>query len=345
MVIPNLQRTDLGFYSLKFTLNDDSYFSSAIEIQVNSEGQTKVLARNKLTDAAQSGLTGGVMLGYNGTQIFNTTNAVVDPNAPFVCGLAPGAAYWFAYQAPTNGLMSIDTTNSSFPTLLAVFTYTGTLYSYTNLVSVTCDNNSGGTGTNASFIQFTTTTGGNYFIVVGGVNGARGIAHLNYSLDPAPPPMPPSVTSQPQPLLVAAQTAVTLSVAANGTAPLAYQWKKGNYSLSQQTNATLLLRSPRNQDSGNYIVVVTNIAGAVTSAPANVTVIGSTFVSLNTASNLLVSVFPGVRGYQYSADCGTNPVAGAWSYWTNAFPDYGGLIWLTNSTTDYNALFLRVHAP
>src|SRR5664279_2878195 len=115
LVIPSLQRTDLGFYSLKFTLNDDSYFSPTIEIQVNSEGQTKVLARNKLADAAQSGLTGGLMLDYNGTQIFNTTNAVVDPNAPLVCGVAPGATYWFSYQAPTNGLMSIDTTNSSFP--------------------------------------------------------------------------------------------------------------------------------------------------------------------------------------------------------------------------------------
>ncbi len=345
LVIPSLQRTDLGFYSLKFYLNDDSFFSSAIEIQVNSEGQPKVLARNKVADAAQSGLIGGFMLGYNGTQIFNTTNAIVDTNAPAICGVAPGAAYWFSYQAPTNGIMTIDTTNSSFPTLLAVFTYTGVLTSYADLIPVACDNNGGGIGTNASSVQFITTTGGNYFIVVGGVNGARGIAHLNYSLNADPPPTPPFVTGQPQPLLVAAQTAVTLSVAANGTAPLAYRWQKDNSVLHQQTNATLLLRSPQTKDSGKYTVVITNLAGAVTSAPANVTVLSSPLVSLNSASNWLVSAFPGVRGYQYSVDCATIPVGGAWWPWTNAAPDYGGVIWLTNSTTDYSSLFLRVHTP
>lgn len=345
LVIPSLQRTNLGLYALKLYLNDDSFFSSAIEIQVNSEGQSKVLARNKLADAARSGLTGGVMLGYNGTQIFTTTNAIVDTNAPAICGVPPGAAYWFSYQAPTNGIMTIDTGNSSFATLLAVFTYTGTLTSYTNLIPVACDNNTGGTGTNTSQVQFLATNGGNYFIVVGGVNGARGIAHLNYSLSPGLPSVPPILTSQPQPLMVVTQTAVALSVVAGGTAPFAYQWWKNNSALKQQTNASLLLRSPQIQDSGRYTVVVTNLVGAITSAPAPVTVVSSAFVSWNAASNWLVSAFPGKRGFQYTADCAANLSPGAWWSWTNALPDYGGIVWFTNSTTGYNTLFLRVHTP
>lgn len=247
LLIPNLQETNLGFYSLKFELNDDHFFSSAIEVQVNSEGLKKVLARNKLPDAAASGLSGGLMLGYNGTQIFNTTNAIVDPNAPAICGEAPGAAYWFSYQAPTNGLMTIDTSNSAFATLLAAFTYAGVLTSYTNLIPVACDNNSGGIGTNFSQIQFVVTNGGNYFVVVGGVNGARGIAHLNYSLTPVLAPVSPVLTSQPQSLLVAPQTAVALGVVAGGTPPFAYQWWKNKTKLYQQTNDTLLLRSPQSQ--------------------------------------------------------------------------------------------------
>jgi hypothetical protein len=159
LVIPSLKSTDLGFYSLKFYLNDDSFFSSSIEVQVNSEGQKGVLARYKMADAAQSGLIGGFMLGYNGTQIFNTTNSIVDTNAPAICGVPPGPAYWFSYKAPASGLMTISTTNSTFPTLLAVFTYSGVLNSYTDLVSVACDNNSGGTGTNTSSVQFLTTAG------------------------------------------------------------------------------------------------------------------------------------------------------------------------------------------
>jgi hypothetical protein len=354
LLIPSLQRTNLGLYSLRFELNDDSFFSSTIEIQVNSEGQNQVLARNKIADAAlsgltpnatQSGLSGGVVLGYNGTQIFNTTNAVVDTNAPLVCGVPPGAAYWFSYQAPTNGIMTIDTGNSSFATLLAVFTYTGVLTSYTNLVPVACDNNSGGTGTNTSQVSFVTTNGGNYFIVVGGVNGARGIAHLNYSLSAGLPPTPPVLTSSPLPLLASANTAVAFSAVAGGTAPLSYQWWKNNSRLRQQTNASLLFAQPASQDTANYFVVVTNMAGAVTSAPASLTVIGSAVVNLNAASNTLVSAFPGIRGYQYSVDYTAGLAAGVWVHFTNAFPDYGGLIWVTNSTASFGSLLLRVHTP
>lgn len=354
LIIPSLQRTNLGFYSLKFYLDDDSFFSSAIEIQVNSEGQPNVLARNKIADAAQSGLNltltqsgqnTGVMLGYNGTQIFNNTNAIVDTNAPLICGVAPGAAYWFSYRAPTNGIMTVDTGGSSFATLLAVFTYTGVLVSYTNLTFVACDNNNGGTGTNTSWVQFAVTNGGNYFIVVGGVNGARGIAHLNYSLSAGLPAQPPVLTSPPQPLTVSAQTAVALSVVAGGTAPFAYQWWKNNSRLKQQTNANLLLRSPQNADSGNYFVVVTNISGAVTSAPAALIVISAPILNFNAAANSLVAAFPVIRGYQYGVDCAEIPAGSGWWFWTNSFPDYGGVLWLTNATTDHSQLFLRVHTP
>ena len=354
LIIPSLQRTNLGFYSLKFYLDDDSFFSSAVEIQVNSEGQPDVLARNKIADAALSGMgasaasqgaKSGVVLGYNGTQIFNTTNAVVDTNAPMVCGVAPGAAYWFSYQAPTNGIMTVDTIGSSFPTLLAVFTYTGVLTSYTNLISVACDNNNGGTGTNISVVQFATTNGGNYFIVVGGVNGARGIAHLNYTLSTVLPAAPPVLSSQPQPLTVVTQTAVAFNVVASGTGPFAYQWWKNNSRLKQQTNASLLLRSPQLSDAGNYTVVVTNISGSVTSAPAALTVMTAPVLSVNLAASTLVVAFPGIRGYKYTVDCASIPVRSGWWAWTNALPDYGGVIWLTNTTTDHSQMFLRVHTP
>lgn len=355
LIIPSLQRTNLGFYSLKFYLNDDSFFSSAVEIQVNSEGQSKVLARNKIADAAlsglnpaaaQSGLASGVIIGYNGTQIFNTSSAIVDPNAPLICGVPPGAAYWFSYQAPTNGIMTLTTSNSSFATLLAVFTYTGTLTSYADLIPVACDNNNGGTGTGTSSVQFAATNGANYFIVVGGVNGAAGIAHLNYSLSPGFVVLvPPILTTQPQSLIVVTQTAVALSVVVSGTTPLAYQWWKNNSVIRQQTNASLLLRSPQNSDAGNYTVVVTNSAGAVTSAPANVTVISSPLIRLNPNAQTMVSGFPGIRGYQYSADVSVNLAPASWVHLTNAFPDYGGVIWLTNSTQNYSVQLQRVHTP
>jgi hypothetical protein len=349
LVIPNLQTNNLGFYSLQFELSDDTFSSSAIEIQVNSEGQQNVLARNKIADAAQSGLTPssipGVTIGYNGTQIYNTTNAVVDPTAPLICGVAPGAAYWFSYTAPTNGVMSVDTAGSEIPTLLASFTYSGLLVSYANLISLACDNNAS-TGTNTdSNIQFAVTNGGNYFIVVGGVNGARGVVQLNYSLAADPPLAAPVLTSQPQGLLVSAGTAVALSTVASGSGTLSYSWWKDNALMRGKTNASILLDRPAVSDSGNYLVIVTNASGSVTSAPAVVTVISAPLAALNSASNYLVSAFPATRGYQYQADCTAALTPGSWLNFNSLFPDYGGILWLTNSTLSNNCLFVRVHTP
>ena len=372
LVIPSLQDTNLGFYSVELQLDDDSFFSTPVEIQVNSEGQTNVLARYKIADAAQSGLTQSnstfaasirtssfravpaaftptpssstVVLGYNGTQIFNTTNAIFDTNAPTICGATGGAPYWFSYQAPTNGIMTVDTSGSSFNTLLGVFTYNGTLTSYTNLISVTCDITSGSNGL-PSMVQFQTQTSRNYFIVLDGVNGARGIAHLNYALSTGLSPQPPLIASQPRSLVVFQKTPVALSTVARGTAPFAYQWWRSNLKLPQQTNASLLLYNPQSQDSGTYAVVVTNSSGTVTSSPAIVSVISAPLTTLNVASNWFISAFPGTRGFQYSVDSSGSTSIGSWLHLTNAFPDYGGIIWLTNVMKNNNSMFLRVHSP
>jgi hypothetical protein len=345
LVIPSLQRTNLGFYTVKLQLEDDSFYSTPVEVQVNSEGDQSVLARYKAADAGQSGLmhAHGVTLGFNGTQIFNTTNSILDTNAPSLCGAVGGAPYWFAYQAPTNGIMTVDTSGSSFSTLLGAFTYDGKFTNYAQLIPVTCDITNGSNGL-PSQIDFVTDNGRNYFIVLDGVNGARGIAHLNYSLTPGFPAVPPLITAQPQSLTAAKQTAVAMTVAAGGTPPMAYQWYLNSASLKNQTNASLLFNNPRTQDSGLYTVVVTNVVGAVTSAPAMMNVIAGPIAQFNAASNWMVSGFPAARGYQYVADCCLSGPSSGWYYWTNAFPDYGGIVWLTNAI-DRDALFIRVHSP
>ena len=64
---------------------------------------------------------------------------------------------------------------------------------------------------------------------------------------------------------------ITLTVTATGTSP-AYQWRKDSVPLSGQTTASLplLLTAAATND---YTVVVTNIAGSVTSAPGHVVVL------------------------------------------------------------------------
>ena len=284
-----------------------------------------------------------MVAGYDGTQIFNTTFATTDTNEPPICGVSGQASYWFSYVAPAAGTMTMDTAGSAFDTLLGVFTYDGVLYSYTNLYSVTCNDNNGTNMT--SWVQFLTEKGRNYFIVIAGANGARGVAYLNYSLSAGQSNTPPYVTAPPRSLTVATSTPIALSVVANGTAPFTYQWTHDGVKMSHQTSDSLLLSKPKPSDAGAYTVLISNALGSVTSATAYVEVLSAPKTGLNASSPYFVAAFPAVRGNQYAVLSSGSLSGEIWLPWTNAFPDYGGVIWLTNDIRFTNAQFLRLQSP
>jgi uncharacterized delta-60 repeat protein len=64
----------------------------------------------------------------------------------------------------------------------------------------------------------------------------------------------------------------SLAVAAVGTSPLSYQWRKDGTALGRGTTAALTLTNLQGSDAGAYSVVVSNQYGSVTSSPAFVTV-------------------------------------------------------------------------
>lgn len=78
----------------------------------------------------------------------------------------------------------------------------------------------------------------------------------------------PIITAQPQGQSAAAGGNATFKVSASGTAPLTFQWQKNNAGLAGQTAATLALMNLTASDSGDYRVLISNRAGAVTSAVA-----------------------------------------------------------------------------
>lgn len=85
----------------------------------------------------------------------------------------------------------------------------------------------------------------------------------------------PTITLQPQKRTVVEGTNYTFTVTASGTMPLSYQWRLNGSELAGQTNFTLPLTNIQTTNAGNYQVVVTNIAGAVTSVVATLTVRGT----------------------------------------------------------------------
>lgn len=96
-----------------------------------------------------------------------------------------------------------------------------------------------------------------------------------YSLSPTPPvAVAPVITVPPAGATVAPGTAVTFSVTATGTAPLAYQWRKDGVTVSGATGPSLGLAAVTVADAGAYTVEVSNPAGRVTSAAAVLVVQG-----------------------------------------------------------------------
>jgi hypothetical protein len=93
----------------------------------------------------------------------------------------------------------------------------------------------------------------------------------------------PVITLQPISQAVVSNATVTFTVAASGTAPLSYRWRKGGGTftngiiLTQPTSSSLTLTNVRFSDAANYTVSITNLAGqAPLSTPAVLTVLADT---------------------------------------------------------------------
>jgi hypothetical protein len=84
--------------------------------------------------------------------------------------------------------------------------------------------------------------------------------------------LPPAIVAQPQGLVATAGQDITLTVSANGTQPLAYQWLLDGTALPGATNASLLLTSVQSANNGKYSVSVSNDLGTATSADATLRV-------------------------------------------------------------------------
>jgi hypothetical protein len=92
---------------------------------------------------------------------------------------------------------------------------------------------------------------------------------------------PPVIVRQPTSRTNLVGTIATLSVAADGTPPLSYQWRKNGANLSNDnrifgaTTTSLMLSNIAFSDAGSYDVVVTGTATVTSAPPAVLTVVTS----------------------------------------------------------------------
>lgn len=82
----------------------------------------------------------------------------------------------------------------------------------------------------------------------------------------------PAITEQPQGMIVRAGQTAQFAVVGKGMAPLTYQWQLNGVKLVRATNASISIPTVKAANAGDYRVVVSNLAGSVTSTPAKLTV-------------------------------------------------------------------------
>src|SRR2546428_835492 len=128
--------------------------------------------------------------------------------------------------------------------------------------------------TSASYTTPATTTadnGAQFTVVVS--NSAGSVTSNAATLTVNAAVVPPSITTQPASQTVTAGQSVTFSVAASGTAPLSYQWRKNGTAINGATSASYTTPATTTADNGaQFTVVVSNSAGSVTSIPATLPV-------------------------------------------------------------------------
>ena len=103
-------------------------------------------------------------------------------------------------------------------------------------------------------------------------NGGSSDISFDFALTGVQSYLAPHFTIQPQSQHVAAGGIATFSAAAEGSEPLFYQWRFNGTNLVGATNASLVRTNAQSAQTGNYFLVVTNVAGSATSAVATLTI-------------------------------------------------------------------------
>jgi T5SS/PEP-CTERM-associated repeat protein len=123
--------------------------------------------------------------------------------------------------------------------------------------------------------------------------------------------VPPAIATQPTGQVVTQNGTLSLSVSATGTAPLSYQWMHGSGILTGATSSAYVKTNVQPADAGDYAVIITNAAGAVTSAVAVVTVLVPPSISVPPQNETVV--VGGTASFSVTAT-GTQPMTYQWQF-------------------------------
>lgn len=253
---------------------------AAPTITTQPQNQTVSVGANVTFTVAASGTA---PLAYQwqhaGTNLPGQTASTLTLNSVTAAGAGAYAVAVSNVGGTTTSATATLTVNSPAPVIASSATATATVgsaFSYT----ITANNSPtsyGATGLPAGLsvnpasgvISGTPTTDGSFTVNLSASNaGGTGTRTLTLTINATP-----AITTPPQSQTVAAGSSVTFSVVGAGTAPLSYQWRKDGTNLNGITGSSYTIPSVQASHAGSYTVVVSNVAGSVTSTPPAVLVV------------------------------------------------------------------------
>jgi hypothetical protein len=242
------------------------------------------------------------------------------------------------YQWYQNGTVPVSsgTTTGTVNTVLEGPVPKVTVYTYSNAVANLVLNNVSNGNT------------GNYTVVFSNYWGSVTSTPTSLTVTTAP-----VIIAEPSPQSVLVGQNTSFSVTASGTDSLSYQWQKiglGNLSnggvYSGVNTNTLTLTGVGMGNAGNYLVVITNIAGSTNSATVALSVSTPPTMSLVPtgpgSAQLTASTVPGLTYVVERATNLTSPAA--WLPVTTNVVPLSGTILYSNPTTN-GAQFFRLTFP
>jgi hypothetical protein len=202
----------------------------------------------------------------------------------------------------------------------------------------------GQTNTTLNISDATINDAGYYFVVV--TNNFGSVTSVLATLTVLD--VPPTITSQPASQNVLIGNNASFVVSANGTPSLGYQWQKNGFNLSAATLSTYSIPSASTNDTGLYLVIVTNDYGSATSSIASL-VVGLPPQSLNISStngNGVQLQMTGTPNFPYVVQSATNLVSPIqWQPLLTNTADTNGIWQFTDTNINNAQKFYRVTTP
>jgi subtilisin-like proprotein convertase family protein len=290
LALSNVQSADVGSYSAIITNVVGAVTSSAALLTISIPANSATFSNTTLITIPDSGTATPYPSTINVTGMAGTvskatlslkqlSHTYIHDVDVLLVGPAGQSTLVFAHIGGTLGVTNItlnfdDAASASLPASSQVVSGTFKPTNGGGTVSFPAPAPAGPYGAALSVFNGTAPNGTWSLYVLDDSAGDNGTISGDWTLSITSSNSAPTIATQPASQTVAVGSTASFNVTASGTAPLSYQWLFNGTALSNggqvsgATSSTLAIGSVQSTNAGSYSVVITNVAGAVTSSAA-----------------------------------------------------------------------------